>query len=561
MLVDSCSIITLNRNGITVVSRSPEGDQVVEGRLLYSHHKDIRDAASDFVEEIAGKYALTAFGHVCTQCGNCCRRDNILVLGSDIFNIAHKLGISAETFRKRYIRPADTWNEYDGYLKMKRGKCPFLKKDINGYFSCSIYEIRPQNCRLYQPVGELCVKDRGYLAEYLKAVKISGDEISLTVASGLSSLDGEEPVDYDFKYRFQDEKLQEILERIISIVSSIGGEQVNLLEAAIMKAEKVFDNFLDNYHLETEKPGFSGRVEKLREILEDLAQLSIKSPGIYSPLDELWNKLQIIESRAAGEVLFEPAGMESRDESRLEEGYLQELGHIKIKSASFFPEVITFYLEQEGGIFPCPVHLSCSEKIRKAVRNFMKQAVLLDGEKLQASLTAPNPDCYLCGECCSYFGIEIKPSDIRRLATNLGMSAERFREEYLTPHHYSWNKSDGCMIKEYKEGENTRKCILLDKSDDGFYYCSVHPFKPRVCRDFSSRHLLCTQINNHKYWYRLLRNIIRADLTPSRLVFHTYRTHKAMGGGFQVNWKEAGSLVKALQSLFLAVEEELSIKK
>ena len=547
------STYTLTRNKIKIIT-PPVKDGGVEStrEYTYSHYPDLQEIICDFVEVLAQEYSLSAFGHLCTHCGNCCRRDNILVLGGDIFQIAHTLGISDEKFKKRYLKPADTWNENDGYIKLKKKKCPFLKMDPAGYYNCSIYEVRPQSCRMFPAMNSMCEKPAGYLLEFLDKVEIKGEEILLSIEQSLE--DQKNPAvitkNYQYKYRLNNEKVQAALDRLTEELNNIEEDDDDELEKAIKKAEKVFDNFLNTIEKETNRKELSEKVADLHSILDDLYKLTLKAPGEYSTLDNLWKKLRLIEAITTkkSSMVSDKMTTEVTDDN---EGYLFKTDKVTISSLSIFPDLVTVSIKHENNIIPYPMHFSSDSELRDSIRAFIKAMVQMRGDMLHTVLSDPNPICYLCGECCSYFGVEIAPSDVRRLANGKIMKESEFRDKYLKPNFYSWNRGDACMKKRKFEGEESSKCVLLEKREDGFYYCSIHEIKPAVCRGFSAHHHLCRVINHIKYWERLPKNIIRLDLLPGKLILHTYYTYNNnINKGFIIYWKEEHQLAEKIEKIF-----------
>ena len=521
----------------------------------YVQHPDLHDFMCDFADELAKKYALSAFGHICTQCGNCCRREDILVMGSDIFEIANHQKTTEDAFRKRYLRPADTWNDHDGYLKLKKGKCPFLKMDDAGYYNCSIYDIRPQSCRLYPAMGSLCEKKPGYILEFLDEVKIEGNEITLTVESMPGN---RKPVsDLTFNYHMGNDGVKEAFDRVIKELSLIEEDEDDELEKAIRKTEKVFDNFLVSIEKENDRNTLQEKVGDLHKILDDLYKLTVKAPGEYSILDNLWKKLRLIEAITTRKSAIVSDRVFEKKEQQSQNAVLFSSGDHSVHSISMYPDVITLSILHDDGAVPYPLHLSSDKKVRDAVRDFIKNLVQTKGDMLHTVLSDPEPICYLCGECCSYFGVEIAPSDIRRLANGKNMPENKFREKYLKCNVYSWNRGDACMRKQKFEDDDAPKCVLLEKREDGFYYCSIHCIKPSVCRGFSAHHHLCRIVNHVKYWYRLIKNIIRVDLFPDRLILHTFYTYNNnIHKGFTVHWREEPVLSEKAENIFATLKKK-----
>lgn len=78
-------------------------------------------------------------------------------------------------------------------------------------------------------------------------------------------------------------------------------------------------------------------------------------------------------------------------------------------------------------------------------------------------------DCVMCGDCCSgYGGTYVTEDDIKAIADFIGADHDTFVDKY-------------CSISDerplLKSGENG-KCIFFKEK------CSIHPVKPRMCREW-----------------------------------------------------------------------------
>ena len=90
------------------------------------------------VDRIAKESHDEVFSQIdCTKCANCCKTISPQVRKEDITRISSALEISENEFIKKYLKSGDR-NEYE----MNALPCPFLKED-----KCSIYEVRPKDCR------------------------------------------------------------------------------------------------------------------------------------------------------------------------------------------------------------------------------------------------------------------------------------------------------------------------------------------------------------------------------------------------------------------------------
>jgi Fe-S-cluster containining protein len=82
-----------------------------------------------------------AFSHIdCLQCAGCCKTISPRFKTPDIKRIARHLKMKESAFIEHYLRLDE-----DGDYVVQRSPCPFLGQD--NY--CSIYEVRPGDCRNY----------------------------------------------------------------------------------------------------------------------------------------------------------------------------------------------------------------------------------------------------------------------------------------------------------------------------------------------------------------------------------------------------------------------------
>lgn len=80
----------------------------------------------------------------CTGCGGCCTGAPgfIWVTEEEIETIADHLGLSTDQFSKKYVRVAE--GKYSLKETQPNNDCVFLKDK-----KCSIYEVRPIQCRTF----------------------------------------------------------------------------------------------------------------------------------------------------------------------------------------------------------------------------------------------------------------------------------------------------------------------------------------------------------------------------------------------------------------------------
>ena len=89
----------------------------------------------------------------CTQCGNCCSGPQGYVWFSpdEGFAMAEFLNVDLETFLNKYARiEYKQWTLDERWNPQAKGyDCVFLKRDEQGKALCSIYSVRPQQCRTW----------------------------------------------------------------------------------------------------------------------------------------------------------------------------------------------------------------------------------------------------------------------------------------------------------------------------------------------------------------------------------------------------------------------------
>jgi Fe-S-cluster containining protein len=81
----------------------------------------------------------------CLECGNCCKSYSPRFKQPDIKRIAKHLKMKEGDFAKAYLK----LDEENDYVLLKQ-PCPFLGED--NY--CSIYDLRPSDCRRYPYTDE-----------------------------------------------------------------------------------------------------------------------------------------------------------------------------------------------------------------------------------------------------------------------------------------------------------------------------------------------------------------------------------------------------------------------
>ena len=88
----------------------------------------------------------TVYGEVCrkidcTECANCCREMQPVLIPADVKRLARHLKMTVKGFTTRYLKQAPEGEA--GHI-FKSRPCPFLADN-----HCTVYEDRPRDCRSY----------------------------------------------------------------------------------------------------------------------------------------------------------------------------------------------------------------------------------------------------------------------------------------------------------------------------------------------------------------------------------------------------------------------------
>jgi Fe-S-cluster containining protein len=92
-------------------------------------------------DELAAELHERVFQIVdCTRCANCCKTMDLKVREADAARIAKHLDMAIDEFAEKYLA-----TDEEGDRKFGQTPCPFLGDDDR----CTIYELRPKDCREY----------------------------------------------------------------------------------------------------------------------------------------------------------------------------------------------------------------------------------------------------------------------------------------------------------------------------------------------------------------------------------------------------------------------------
>jgi uncharacterized protein len=91
-----------------------------------------------------------------------------------------------------------------------------------------------------------------------------------------------------------------------------------------------------------------------------------------------------------------------------------------------------------------------------------------------------NYDCSKCpGYCCSYPRIEVKDSDVERLAKHLKMSIDDVARKYTR----MYDKSER-ILRQQKDEVYGKICRFFDTTERR---CTVYEGRPSVCREYPNK--------------------------------------------------------------------------
>jgi Fe-S-cluster containining protein len=107
-------------------------DEIEVDKLVHKMHRELFDKVD------------------CIACSNCCILTRIALTPKDIEKISRRLGMMKDVFSAKYLRRND-----DGDMEIYETPCPFHTEK-----GCSIYDIRPQDCRTYPHTNKTEITSR-----------------------------------------------------------------------------------------------------------------------------------------------------------------------------------------------------------------------------------------------------------------------------------------------------------------------------------------------------------------------------------------------------------------
>ncbi|MEW6280242.1 MAG: YkgJ family cysteine cluster protein, partial [Candidatus Eremiobacterota bacterium] len=541
--------------GSVVELRSDSLEVVGVSRLQYEDHPPLRDQVQQLVHDLVVRHALTLFGNVCGRCGNSCRREGVVVREVEIFPIRTRLGMTEQEFREAYLSPASTWNPGDGVIRLRDGACPFLQPGREGgVAACGIYDLRPADCRMFASNSSICRKHPGRLIEGLAWIRLEGpDEMVVGLKDGT-------------RHALTDERpFWELVMAQLELVDP--GVQGRLLRIA-ERTGALVRSLLDEPRLE--EPAFQEQVNGLRQLVGDLAHIGNLGHEQPAILERLWADLRRLE--APGPPVPElPSAPARGPESPVLWMHLTEDGVTALYS-------VPPTLMRPGQAPEIPVYLNFHfyPVLQERAQAVLFPLLTHDEDAFQVTLTEPDPPCFLCGECCRVYTVEILPTDIDRLCELLGLSPPEFVEKYTTPGRFSWNAYNRVLKKEAREpryghkeprlfrlplaGEKDRRnrgCVFLEEREDGLWYCGVHSHKPDVCRKYQANTPLCRSVNQLAHWGRQARSLMWVRVERERVSVMPFSDAREGRPAREFGREGWPALDRACQALHREVDEIL----
>jgi Fe-S-cluster containining protein len=256
-----------------------------------------------------------------------------------------------------------------------------------------------------------------------------------------------------------------------------------------------------------------GFLRMLKNIWEDSV--------IYSEdIDELWASLLDIRT----EIL------QTKKELYRENDFI-------IENITLLKENMTINLSDKNHSMVYP------EDILQVLKNLKKLLTGLIHKNYLRILDNKKPVCHICGECCRIFTIEIEPSDINCLSQDPDIAEEI--KDYLETGRYSWNNGSKILKKSFDKKTGQEQCVFLKYNEKDKYYCSVHRFKPALCRRYEPGKPHCYKNNNFNHRVNF-RNI---NIDGENIFIQTEYTEERMKYPFLIKWQENEILKEEIEKL------------
>ena len=116
-------------------------------------------------------------------------------------------------------------------------------------------------------------------------------------------------------------------------------------------------------------------------------------------------------------------------------------------------------------------------KIKRHSIMSTEKAIIKTSEGKEITITEQTPiPCFRCGICCTCYRAPLTPEDIDNIASALGIS----RSKCISRYAVKVPIKEGYLLKHTKKG-----CIFLAWDADGKARCTIHPSRPKACREWT----------------------------------------------------------------------------
>jgi Fe-S-cluster containining protein len=509
MLINKQSSIIMTEDKIQIMTPEKAGKK--ECTVQYKDDAFLREAVRRLVNVLVDKHKGELFPDICTCCGRCCKDRPVPVTAREIRKISFFLNMPVEeAFRKKYISPALTWNESDGSLKKVGNRCIFLERGTALPYKCRIHPIRPVACASLAPSMVTCEKDHGKLIYHLDRVLIEGDMLRASTRSRLT-----------MEKSLKGSLLMPEIEGLMSLIARRHDDSLDSSDTIISEADACLGDLRRMYFYGGERQDFIDKVRETRDLTNTIDADSKEGRMALRRLSVEVDKLMDLAEGEPHPSYVEtskvfngrkPAGPGKKDAPVI---------------AALRFEAGTLFIAGTRGerIFHYHLNFEHHRSILPLVRDLVRMIVRVDNDVVAASLEHGDPMCFMCGECCRCYKVELTHYDIDRLADHFKMSEKEIVKKYLQPSLYTWNDSYGILRKKQKSGSSVKSgfsgCVFLEKKALGIYACGIYEARPEICRVFSARSEKCREMSRLMKWDNHVENLLYFDVINDEILLTT----------------------------------------
>jgi len=527
LIVDRDSIIQLSDSSVIVRNQRADGDND-NREFRYVDYSLIRTAIRKLVKALVEYYRDELFPDLCGNCGKCCMGRFIRVTAKERQLIVQFLHLDSTADVHDFLAETATWNERDGVLKRMDGRCVFLRESITGRYLCTIYSVRPYGCISLSPLMEICEKNIGKLIYHLDTIHIQGDTVMFMRKSKASL----ERVLDSSSIKSAIEDLRLLCASVEDPLSVPSEEQVR------KETDRKLRQLRYDYIRQGETPMFLERVKEITDYLSGLNREMPPAPvkgsegGAWHFPEDFADHIpeDNTDHTQEGFSAIREKGDHQRTGSCDEDAVDHDSRAVKLPMRISLGADSAF-LRVHCGESSRELHITYSEHadMLPLVRRFMQVLVQSGDKALLDTLWHPDPFCFMCGECCRIYKVEISPYDIERIAEHLNLSIEDMWRSHTHPSIFSWNEADGILAKKDGARLDVQKsfapCIFLCDGPFDIHYCSIYEFRPEICRSYSANSDKCRILCQLKKWESLIENIVTLEIEGDVVYLTTRQTH------------------------------------